>query len=87
MFSFFLKTSFQIRNFEKKSEPYLLAISSNIDDNTDLIDKFDKKSNTRNDRNSNLNLNNAEEVVDITKVKYKNQNTRVGRGYSKKRPS
>lgn len=43
-------------------------------------DKFDKKSNNRNsnsnsnNRNNNLSLNNAEEVVDITKVKYQNQN-------------
>ncbi|QLE78549.1 Rne/Rng family ribonuclease [Francisella sp. Scap27] len=41
-------------------------------------DKFDKKSNNRNNssnRSSNLNLNNAEEVVDITKVKYANKVT------------
>ncbi|GMN90216.1 Rne/Rng family ribonuclease [Francisella sciaenopsi] len=37
-------------------------------------DKFDKKSNNRNNsRSNNLNLNNAEEVVDITQLKYQNQ--------------
>ncbi|WKL77889.1 Rne/Rng family ribonuclease [Francisella tularensis subsp. mediasiatica] len=36
-------------------------------------DKFDKKSNNRNSRSNNLNLNNAEEVIDITQLKYQNQ--------------
>lgn len=37
-------------------------------------DKFDKKSNNRSSsRSNNLNLNNAEEVVDITQLKYQNQ--------------
>jgi ribonuclease E len=40
-------------------------------------DKFDKKSNNRNSGStrSNLNLNNAEEVIDITKIKYANKVT------------
>lgn len=37
-------------------------------------DKFDKKPNNRNNnRSNNISLNNAEEVIDITKVKYGNQ--------------
>ncbi|MED7819229.1 Rne/Rng family ribonuclease [Francisella sp. 19S2-10] len=37
-------------------------------------DKFDKNSNTKNNnRSNNISLNNAEEVIDITKVKYSNQ--------------
>ena len=40
-------------------------------------DRFDKKSNNRNSRSNNLSLNNAEEVVDITKLKYQNQNTAI----------
>ncbi|MDE4943000.1 hypothetical protein, partial [Francisella tularensis] len=35
--------------------------------------KFDKKSNNRNSRSNNLNLNNDEEVIDITQLKYQNQ--------------
>ncbi|BCD90089.1 ribonuclease E [Francisella halioticida] len=37
-------------------------------------DRFDKKSNNKNDnRSNNISINSAEEVVDITKVKYGNQ--------------
>ncbi|MED7788148.1 Rne/Rng family ribonuclease [Francisella sp. 19X1-34] len=37
-------------------------------------DRFDKKSNNKNNnRSNNTSLNNAEEVIDITKVKYSNQ--------------
>ncbi|MDE4940480.1 hypothetical protein NAI66_10810, partial [Francisella tularensis subsp. holarctica] len=36
-------------------------------------EKCDKKSNNPNSRSNNLNLNNAEEVIDITQIKYQNQ--------------
>lgn len=49
--------------------------SSDRNKNKRNNDRFDKKSNNRNNRSNNLSLNNAEEVVDITKLKYQNQNT------------